>query len=279
MRDFALGSLPKFHLPENTFRHLSSFGKNLQKTLVYSAAKIHYTNLNVVRKGVDLATSERLWSGMPNISLMLEPVYRKIAHSLTVWVYRPTYIGFENIPDSGPAILISNHVSYVDGPIIDAVCKRKVRYLIDEDIYHTPGVHYLMKLDRAIPIAPNRKSVEKAFDEISAAMKNGEIVCIFPEGFLTFTGSLGRFRPGIEWIIKRDPVPVIPIALSGLWGSVFSRKYMKSRFRMWPRVWGRRVTAICGPAIAPEKVNVNYLQEIVLRLKYSISASKEHQSK
>ncbi len=199
-----------------------------------------------------------------------EPILRKIAHKLTLWVYRPRYIGFENIPEKGGAIIICNHVSYMDGPIIDAGCKRIVRYLIDEDIYNIPGVHYLMKLDRSIPIAPNRKSVERAFDEISNGLKNGDLICIFPEGFLTFTGSLGRFRPGIEWIMKRDPVPVIPMALSGLWGSVFSRKYLKSPFRWFPRHWGRKVTAICGPAIPPEKVNVNYLQEVVLRLKYSI---------
>lgn len=200
-----------------------------------------------------------------------EPYLRKIAHSLTLWVYRPRYIGFENIPETGGAIIICNHVSYMDGPIIDAGCKRIVRYLIDQDIYNLPVVNYLMKMDRAIPILPNRKSIEAAFDEISAGLKNGDLICIFPEGSLTYTGSLGRFRPGIEWILKRDPVPVIPMALSGLWGSVFSRKYLRSSFRWMPRKFGRKVTAICGPAIAPEKVNVNYLQEIVLRLKYSIS--------
>ncbi|MDE3016724.1 MAG: 1-acyl-sn-glycerol-3-phosphate acyltransferase [Pseudomonadota bacterium] len=207
---------------------------------------------------------------LPEFFLNPEPFYRNIAHSLTLRVYKPRYIGFENIPAQGPAILICNHVSYMDGPIIDAGCKRRVRYLIDEDIYNTPGVHYLMRMDRAIPIAPNRKSVERAFDEISAGLKNGELVCIFPEGFLTFTGGLGRFRPGIEWILKRDPVPVVPMALSGLWGSVFSRKYLKSPFRWFPRKWGRKVTAICGPAIPAEQVNVNRLQDVVLKLKYSI---------
>ena len=205
-------------------------------------------------------------------SFNAEPLYRKIAHTLTLKVYKPHYIGFDNIPPQGPAILISNHVSYMDGPIIDAGCKRRVRYLIDEDIYHVPGIHHLMVLNRAIPIAPNRKSVEAAFDQISAGLKAGDLICIFPEGFLTFTGGLGRFRPGIEWIIRRDPVPVIPIALSGLWGSVFSRKYAQSFFRLWPRKWGRRVTAICGPALAPENITVNYLQDVVLKLKYAISS-------
>jgi 1-acyl-sn-glycerol-3-phosphate acyltransferase len=200
------------------------------------------------------------------------PLYREIAHRLTRFVYRPRYIGMENIPATGPAILICNHVSYVDGPIIDAGCKRRVRYLIDEDIYNLPGVHYLMKMDNAIPIAPNRKAVERAFDMISETLRSGGVVCIFPEGEITYTGGLGRFRPGIEWILKRDPVPVVPMALSGLWGSVFSRKDRKSPLRMVPKHWLRRkVTLISGPAIPADKVNVNYLQEAVLRLKYSIN--------
>ncbi len=202
------------------------------------------------------------------------PILRKIIHFLTLKVYRPHYIGFDHIPAEGPAIIIANHVSYMDGPIIDAGCKRRVRYLIDQDIFNYPVVHYLMTLNRSIPIAYNRKSVEKAFAEIGEGLKAGDIVCIFPEGSLTFTGSLGRFRPGIEFILRDNPVPVIPMALSGLWGSAFSRKYRKAHFRWWPRQWGRRVTVACGPAIAPEKVTVNYLQDVVLKLKYSIS--EEH---
>ncbi len=199
-----------------------------------------------------------------------EPVLSAIAHSITRFVYRPHYSGFENMPKTGPAIIIANHVSYVDGPIIDAGCPRKVRYIIDEDIYNLPGVHYLMKLDRAIPISPNRKSVEAALNAVSDGLKNGDVICIFPEGFLTFTGSLGRFRPGIEWMIKRDPVPVIPLSLNGLWGSVFSRKYLKSSLRWLPRSWLRgKVVVKCGTIIPPEKVSVNYLQEAILRLKYS----------
>ena len=207
----------------------------------------------------------------PLFSFDPTPLLRRIAHSLTLWVYKPKYIGFENIPATGPAIIVCNHVSYVDGPIIDSGCPRPIRYLIDQDIYNLPGIHYLMVLNKSIPIAYNRKGVEKAFDEVSAALRAGELVCIFPEGYLTFTGSLGRFKPGIESICKRDPdVPVIPMALTGLWGSAFSRKYSKARLRMWPRKWGRRVTAICGPAIPADKVNVNYLQDVVLKLKYSI---------
>lgn len=206
------------------------------------------------------------------LSFDIAPLIRAAIHFLTRITYKPTYIGFEHIPATGPAILICNHVSYVDGPIIDAGCKRPIRYLIDKDIYNTPGIHYVMSLARAIPITYNRKSVEEAFDAISEGLRAGDLICIFPEGFLTFTGSLGRFRPGIEWISRRDPdVPVIPMAITGLWGSIFSRKYRKARFRWWPRTWGRRVTLVCGPALKSDQVTVNQLQEVVLRLKYEIA--------
>lgn len=199
--------------------------------------------------------------------------YRKAVHGLTSFVYHPSYTGLENIPKTGAAIIISNHVSYVDGPIIDAGiyahCGRNVRYVIDEAIYHLPGVHHLMSMARAIPISSNRKSVEAAFDMISEGLRAGDLICIFPEGYLTFTGSLGRFRPGIEWIIRRDPVPVIPMSLSGLWGSILSRKYLGSWKRFIPRNPYKPVVVKCGEAIAPEVVDVNNLQEIVLRLKYS----------
>jgi 1-acyl-sn-glycerol-3-phosphate acyltransferase len=88
---------------------------------------------------------------------------------------------------------------------------------------------------------------------------------------LTYTGSLGRFRPGIESIVKRDPVPVYPVAISGLWGSIFSRKYRRARFRWWPRHFHAKIQIICGdPILAPE-VNVNRLQREVLRLKHLLN--------
>ena len=202
---------------------------------------------------------------------LFDRILRGIIHGLTLFVYKPRFIGMERVPATGPAILVSNHVSYVDGLIIDAGCNRPVRYVIDEDIYHAPGVHFIMSRAKAIPIAPNRKSVERAFDMISEALKAGELVCIFPEGFLTFTGGLGRFRPGIEWIIKRDPVPLVPIALSGLWGSVLSRQYRGSFRRFVPRRWLRgHVTVKVGVPLDPSRARVNELQDIVMKLKYSI---------
>ncbi len=203
----------------------------------------------------------------------LSSLYRKIIHGLTLFVYRPQYTGLENIPLTGGAVIVSNHVSYMDGPLLDAGiyahCGRNVRYVIDEDIYKVPGVHQLMKRARAIPIGSHRKGVTAAFDMISEGLRAGDIICIFPEGYLTFTGGLGRFRHGIEEIIRRDPVPVVPLSISGLWGSVFSRKFRGSWKRILPRDPRQQVIIKCGEPIPPEKVDVNYLQEIVLKLKYS----------
>lgn len=201
----------------------------------------------------------------------LTEFYRRGAKALVYLIYRPKYFGFERIPETGPAVLIANHVSYVDGLIIHAGINRPVHYVIDKEIYELPGVNYFMRLNGSIPIAPKRESVEAALDQISEYLKKGELVCIFPEGRLTYTGSLGRFKPGIEFIIKRDPVPVYPIALNGLWGSVFSRKYLKARFRWLPRSLRRReIHAICGEPIQPENITINHLQEVVLKLKYSL---------
>jgi 1-acyl-sn-glycerol-3-phosphate acyltransferase len=201
-----------------------------------------------------------------------EPFWRMIARSIAIAFYNPKYTGFDQIPEHGPAILICNHVSFVDGLIVAAGCKRPVRFIIDTYIYNIPFVHFFMLYNRAIPILPTRESVTAALEEVSAGIKAGDLICIFPEGQLTFTGSLGRFKTGIEAIVKRDPAPVYPIALTGLWGSIFSRKYMGSWKRFIPKRFSPRVHAICGTPIAPEDVTVNRLQETVLRLKYKASS-------
>ncbi len=207
-----------------------------------------------------------------NMRLSLEPFFRGCIRALCYAIYYPRYTGFEKIPKMGAAVLICNHVSYVDGMIIAAGCGRPVRFVIDTHIYNLPIVHYFMTLNRAIPILPTRESVLHALDEISAGIKAGDLICIFPEGQLTYTGSLGRFKTGIESILKRDPAPVYPIALTGLWGSIFSRKYLGSLKRFIPKHIFKRVHAMCGEPIPPEQVTVNYLQKTVLRLKYLAQA-------
>ncbi len=202
------------------------------------------------------------------------PFYTWAARWMVHVLYRVTFKGFHHLPKTGGAMLISNHVSYMDGVVINAAVqgsvKRPVRYVIDEKIYRTQPIHYFMKLNNAIPIAPNRASVEQAIATISDALKNDELVCIFPEGMLTHTGNMTRFRFGIEWIIDHTPAPIYPIALKGLWGSIFSRKYKRSRFKFVPRKFRMKVTAVCGQAIPPERAKVSHLQRVIMDLKNGI---------
>ncbi len=201
-----------------------------------------------------------------------EPIYRYLANKIITLLYRIDYIGMDKIPETGPAILISNHISYVDGVILQAGSKRPIRFVIDKFIYQLPGVHYFMVHNRAIPIAPTKEDVGHALDLISEGLRQGDLIFIFPEGH-TIAAILGCFKPGIEWMIERDPVPIYPIVIKGLWGSMFSRKYRKSHMhqhirRFFGRIFQRRhrVTVMCGEPIPPEKARVNHLQSITLEL-------------
>lgn len=204
----------------------------------------------------------------------LEPYYRRFGTWLISVLYRPQCRGFEALPREGAAILVCNHVSYADGPIIAAAVQqaigRPVRFVIYEPIYLLPFIHHFMRVNRAIPIYPSKEKVKKALDMISQGLAAGDLVCIFPEGRMTSTGSLLRFRPGIEYILAHDPVSVYPVALTGLWGSIFSRKYQGSLRRFLPRKPGGVVRAICGACIQGGAAHRNLLQEEVLRLKYKV---------
>ncbi len=218
-----------------------------------------------------------MWKNKMDIKLLAwkfnkfrERIYRQSAKILVLALYRVRFEGFEKIPETGGALLISNHVTYMDGLLIDAAVKRPVRYVIDSYIYKWPGVHHFMKLYNAIPIEPKRDSIVTALDTAEAALKNGELVFIFPEGQLTFTGNMSRFRFGVEWMAKRAPVQVYPIAIKGLWGSMFSRKYRRSKWKFLPRSFRRRVVVKCGDPIRHEKAKISYMQLKVMQLKNSI---------
>lgn len=196
----------------------------------------------------------------------LEKFYRIGAKILIKVLYRCDFKGFENIPESGPAVIICNHVSYVDGLIMNAASPRNFRFIIDEDIYNQPFVNYFMKMDRAIPIKPNKDAVKKALKTASEALQNGEIIAIFPEGQITYSGYMSRFKLGVEWIVKNDKVDVIPICLVGLWGSIFSRKYIGKKFKFIPRSFRRKVTAVCGKPISAEHATINNMQKILMKM-------------
>lgn len=202
------------------------------------------------------------------INDLLERFYRNGAKVLARILYSCKFEGFENIPETGPAVVIANHVSYVDGLILNAASKRKMRFIIDSEIYNYPGVNYFMRIDRAIPVAPTKDSVKKMLEITKEALDNGELVAIFPEGMITYTGNLNRFKFGIEWILQQNDVPVIPVALIGLWGSIFSRKYIdeKGFNKVRPRYFRKTVKAICGKPIPHAKAKIQYMQRELMKL-------------
>lgn len=160
-------------------------------------------------------------------TLVPEFLMRFLAWLLVHSIYRLEKSGLENIPEEGAAVLVCNHVSFVDAVVVMAACRRPIRFVMDHRIFRTPVLNFIFRTGGAIPIASAREDpemLERAYDQIARALEAGDLVGIFPEGRITDTGELNEFRGGISRIIERTPVPVVPMALRGLWGSFFSRE-------------------------------------------------------
>jgi len=158
--------------------------------------------------------------------LVPEYLLRFVAWVLTHFVYRFEVRGEEHIPSEGPAILACNHVSYVDAVLLMAASPRPIRFLMDHRIFRTPVLGWLFRLAKAIPVAPRSEDPEAYERAIAAAvqvLREGELLAIFPEGGITKDGTLQEFKGGIMKILEQQPVPVVPMALTNLWGSFFSR--------------------------------------------------------
>lgn len=179
-------------------------------------------------------------------------------------VYRLRKSGLERIPDEGPAVLVCNHVSYVDALVIAAACRRPIRWVMDHRIFRLPLINFFCRTVRAIPIAPAKEdpeALERAYAAIAQALADGELVGLFPEGRLTPDGEMGLFRGGITRILAHTPVPVIPMALCGLWQSLFARNRDKFSHvaQLFPKI-GLSVGAPLAPAEAtPEALHAAVL--------------------
>ncbi len=194
---------------------------------------------------------------------------RFLAWLLMHSIYRLRVTGSEHIPETGPSLLVCNHVSYVDALIITAACRRPIRFVMYDGIYRLPVLNRLFRLMRVIPIVDPRKDrrlVVQAFAQIDAALAAGELVCLFPEGRLSDTGAMHPFKLGIERMVAQRPVPVIPMALRGLWGSFFSRYAGGKAMRSWPRKFWAKIELVIG---SPQTgaISAAQLQAEVTRLR------------
>ena len=203
-------------------------------------------------------------------TLVPEFLMRFIMWMLIHSVYRLKKEGLHNIPDEGAALLVCNHVSFVDALVIAAGCPRPIRFVMDHNIFKIPLLNFVFRTAKAIPIASAKEdpqALERAYDEVALALAAGDLVGIFPEGKITHSGDINEFKSGIKRIVDRTPVPVIPLALRGLWGSFFSRMGGAAMSRFFPRGISSKIALVAGAPIPPAQVAPESLQATVQALR------------
>ncbi len=203
-------------------------------------------------------------------SLVPEFLIRFLAWMLIHTIHRVKVVDVDRIPDEGPAILVCNHVSFVDALVIGAASPRPIRFVMDHRIFKMPVMGWLFRNARAIPIAPGKEDpwlMEKAYIDIAQALHEGDLICIFPEGKLTATGEMNEFRGGIAKILERSKVPVIPMALRGLWGSLLTRDPGNLFERSFARGPRSQLALAVGTPVDPVQATPEYLHQQVLALR------------
>ncbi|HZP11511.1 MAG TPA: MFS transporter [Nevskiaceae bacterium] len=203
-------------------------------------------------------------------SLVPEFLMRFLVWILINTLYRIRVEGLDNIPDEGPAVVVCNHVSFVDALILGGTIRRPVRFVMYHKIFRIPVLNFIFRTAKAIPIAGAKEDeqlMNRAFDEVAKTLAEGEVVGIFPEGGITYDGEIQHFRPGIERILARSPVPVIPLALRGLWGSVFSRRDGALKRMRLPRRFWSKIALVAGTAVPASLASAESLEARVRDLR------------
>jgi 1-acyl-sn-glycerol-3-phosphate acyltransferase len=228
--------------------------------VLLTVAELSIPQLFLVISLMNVAVSAYIYSIVPEFGMRF--LVWLLGHSL----YRVQHGNLDAIPEEGPCLLVCNHVSYVDAMLIGGAIRRPVRFVMYHRIYDLPVLNFVFRTAGTVPIAPrdeNPEIYEAAFKQIGAYLDAGEVVCIFPEGKLTTNGEMNEFRNGMARVLERNPVPVIPMALRGLWGSFFSRHPNKGFFR---RFWSR-VCLIAGDPVPAEQVTAELMHSRVAELR------------
>ena len=201
-------------------------------------------------------------------TLVPEFLMRFLVWLLIHTIYRVRVTGMDNIPDEGPAIVASNHVSFVDPLIIGGMIRRPVNFVMYYRIYNIPLLKFIFRTGKAIPIAgrsENPEILEAAYRRIREALASGNVLGIFPEGRITETGEIQPFRAGLEKVVAQENVPVVPIALCNLWGSLFSRRdplHKRRPYKLWAKIELR-----IGPPIPPADATAANVEAAVRQLR------------
>ena len=201
-------------------------------------------------------------------TLVPEFLMRFVVWLLIHTIYRVRTRGLENIPEEGPVIVAANHVSFVDPLIIGGMVRRPVRFVMYHRIFRIPFLNFIFRTGKAIPIAPRHEDeeiLENAYRRMRETLAAGDVLGIFPEGSITPDGEIHPFKKGVEKIVAEQPAPVVPMALCGLWGSMFSRRdtFWKRRpYKLWSVIELR-----VGPPIPPDQLTAERLEAEVRRLR------------
>ncbi len=199
-------------------------------------------------------------------------------HIFFTWLvkigYRYSVTGYENLPKNGPVLIVSNHVSFIDPFIVCAAMNRPPRYMMDKAYFDIKILQWFFTTSKSIPVTPKKvdpKLMEEALDAVVAGLKQGDLMTIFPEGFLTNDGQMIPFKDGVERVAKKTDVDVwvVPVAIRGMWGSWFSRIKGRALQGLPPNRFRARVELIIGKPIRSELVSTQILYDEVLRLRGS----------
>ncbi|MGE8225706.1 MAG: MFS transporter [Stenotrophomonas sp.] len=204
-------------------------------------------------------------------SIVPEFLMRFLSWLMVRTLYRLRVKGVEdNVPDEGAALIVCNHVSYMDALILSAVIPRPARFVMYYRIFNVPVMRWIFKTAKAIPIASPKEDaalMQRAFDEVDAALAEGELVCIFPEGALTKDGEIAAFKSGVEKILARRPVPVVPMALKGMWSSMWSRRDSRLGQMRVPRRFRAHIEVVAGIPVDGAQTDAAQLETLVRKLR------------
>lgn len=256
-------------------RHLSRIiaANNIVNSLFMVTASI--TSLTILGLGFSIPelflalAALNLLVGLYIYSALPEFLVRCFVWLLTSLVYRLRVSGAKNVPETGAAIVVANHVSYLDPIILAAAIHRPVRFAMGRRIFEIAPLKWFYRQTKAIPFAAAKEDetlVKTAFERIDAELAAGHIVCIFPEGDIIRNGHIQRFWPDIEKILKRRPVTVIPMSLGRLRGRCFSHS-AKSEARRWPGRLFARVSVKIGQPVPANDATAVRLEAIVRALR------------
>lgn len=224
--------------------------------LLLSVAKLSIPQLFLAVSVMNIAVNIYIFKIVPEFTMRF--MIWLLGHSM----YRVEHRNLDRIPDEGAALLVCNHVSFVDALLIAGAVRRPIRFVMYYKIYQLPVLNFIFRTAGTIPIAGRNEDMdiyETSFKRIAQYLAEGELVCIFPEGKLTTDGEINGFKNGMSRIIQETPVPVIPLALQGLWGSFFSRDPSKTLFR---RLWSRVVLVAGSPIAADVATPVDVREEV-----------------